>query len=196
MSEETKLAKFEMILSEISNWFNLKDGTYYGGFGGKRINDYPEKYFAFELQYGVPCRPAFFDSYNSNAYITLLQKIVGSYPPDRETAISDIDKIIKTYKTAQKNDQANPFSATAGKSKRSCNQMIFWMLFLAALDDEIYNNELDSIIDIAYCMDFNEVMIRDWCRAVEYVMQGKRFSENCNLQCETEEGKAFFLHQN
>ena len=94
--------------------------------------------------------------------------------------------IIKTYKKAQTGEWTWNLS-------RNC--MIFWMLFLAALDDEIYNNELDSIIDIAYCMDFDEAMIRDWCRAVEYVMQGNRFSENCNLKCESEAGKQFFLHE-
>ncbi len=195
MSEETKLAKFRVILSEISNWFNLEDRALYGGIFGKRINDYPKKYFAFQLESGVPCRPSFLDSYNSNAYITLLQKIVGNYPRDKVTAISDIDQIIEIYKRAQKDDQANPFSATAGKSKQSRNQMMFWMLFMAALDDEIYNNELDSIIDIAYCMDFDEAMIRDWCRAVEYVMQGNRLQEGCDFPCETLEGARFFLHK-
>ena len=69
------------------------------------------------------------------------------------------------------------------------------MLFTTAIDDEIYNNELSNIIDFAYCLDFNEVMIRDWCRAIEYVLAGNHLSENCDLVCESEEGKAFFLHK-
>lgn len=193
MSEETKLTKFETIITEIQEWFNLNDSRRIA-FTMKRLDDFPEKNFTFNLSHMVPCRPSFLDGYNSNPYVALLQKIVGSsFPSDNVT--TDMDKIIKVYKDAQKDDRANPRAASAGISAQSRNQMIFWMLFLAALDDEIYNNELDSIIDIAYCMDFNEAMIRDWCRAVEYIMQGNRLQEGCDFPCETIEGARFFLHR-
>lgn len=74
------------------------------------------------------------------------------------------------------------------------NNLIFWALFLAAINDDIYNNELIGIIDLAYCLKFNEAMIRDWCKAVEYVLSGNQLKEGCDLQCETEEGKEYFLH--
>ena len=69
------------------------------------------------------------------------------------------------------------------------------MLFATTIDDEIYNNELSGIIDLAYCLDFNEAMIRDWCRAIEYVLAGNHLNENCDLECESEEGNRFFLHK-
>ena len=71
--------------------------------------------------------------------------------------------------------------------------IIFWNLFLTALDDEIYNNQLSSVIDLAYILHFDEHMIRDWCRAVEYVLTGNRLSKGCDLHCDTVEGAGFFL---
>ena len=72
---------------------------------------------------------------------------------------------------------------------------VFWFFMLAAIDDRIYDDRLDYIIDVAYLMHFSEAMIRDWCRAVVYVLDGHTLSPDCDLICETEEGKAFFLHQ-
>lgn len=70
---------------------------------------------------------------------------------------------------------------------------LFWNLFLTAIDDEIYNSQLSRVIDLAFMFHFDEHMIRDWCRAVEYVLNGNRLSENCNLHCDTIEGGWFFL---
>lgn len=87
------------------------------------------------------------------------------------------------------------YKGNIGGYKYQCHFIIFWMLFTTAIDDEIYNNELANIIDFAYCLDFNEAMIRDWCRAIEYVLAGNHLSEDCDLKCESEEGKQFFLHK-
>lgn len=72
---------------------------------------------------------------------------------------------------------------------------IFWNLFIIALDDDIYNNQLSNVIELAHYWNFNEPMLRDWCRAVEYVMNGNKLSKNCDFECETVEGAQFFLHK-
>lgn len=72
---------------------------------------------------------------------------------------------------------------------------IFWNIFLLAIDDEIYDKQISDVMSLAQKVGFNEAMMRDWCRAVEYVMAGNMFSEDCDFQCETYEGKIFFLHQ-
>lgn len=72
---------------------------------------------------------------------------------------------------------------------------IFWNLFIIALDEDAYNNQLSDVIELAHYWDFDEHMLRDWCRAVEYVMNGNKLSENCDFECETVEGARFFLHQ-
>lgn len=71
--------------------------------------------------------------------------------------------------------------------------IIFWNLFLCALDDEIYNEQLPIVIELAHCLNLDEYILRDICRAVEYVLSGKKLSPNCDLQCDTIECAKFFL---
>lgn len=177
MSEETKLAKFEVIVNDTFTWLVNS----YGPFAEIGIDEWG-LHFPFKADL---YRPIFLDKYAFNPYV---KKVLdGLVVDDNHRLITDIVQLIKAYKAYQIELEGYALSAR--------DMMIFWMLFIAALDDEIYNNELDSIIDIAYCMDFDEAMIRDWCHAVEYVMQGNRFSQNCDLRLETEEGKRFFLHE-
>lgn len=72
---------------------------------------------------------------------------------------------------------------------------IFWNLFVIAIDDDAYNEQLSNVIELADYWDFDEPMMRDWCRAVEYVLAGNKLSEDCDLACETVEGARFFLHK-
>ena len=72
---------------------------------------------------------------------------------------------------------------------------LFWNLFLCAIDDDIYNEQLPNVVELAHYLDFDEPMMRDWCRAVEYVLAGNKLSEDCDLECETVEGARFFLHK-
>ncbi len=201
MSDETKITKFEVILREVQEWLEspLAETSRIGASPTSILvassmsmlsaadkmrsmvqnNDY--KNFSFRSG-NVVWQPSFLDGYNSNPYSVMARKIAGFGVARAEiNTISDVISIIKAYK------------GNSWQGARNC--MIFWMLFLAALDDEIYNNELDSIIDIAYCMDFDEPMIRDWCHAVEYVMQGNRLQEGCDFPCETQQGARFFLHK-
>ena len=71
----------------------------------------------------------------------------------------------------------------------------FWNLFLLGIDDEIYDEQTSDVMSLAQKLGFTESMMRDWCRAVEFVFAGNMFSENCDLHCETPEGRQFFLHQ-
>lgn len=103
----------------------------------------------------------------------------------------DMDK----EKLLSESDVINLYKRNPTETKVRCYVIIFWILFTTAIDDEIYNNELAGIIDLAYNLDFSEEMIRDWCRAIEYVLDGNHFSEDCDLVCESEEGKTFFLHK-
>lgn len=79
----------------------------------------------------------------------------------------------------------------------SCDSLklnvIFWNLFLCALDDDIYNEQLPLVIELAHCFKLDEHIVADICRAVEYVLSGKKLSEDCDLYCETVECAKFFL---
>ena len=74
-------------------------------------------------------------------------------------------------------------------------RLIFWLLFSASVCDEIYNNELSNIVDLSYCLGFDEKLMRDWCKAVAFVVGGGQLDENSQLALETDAGKAFFLHK-
>lgn len=127
--------------------------------------------------------------YSEKKFIKVIASNMFGVPPINvykyESEVTKINeaKIISLYK------------GNIGKNKYRCHFIIFWMLFTTAINDEIYNSELSNIIDFAYCLDFNETMIRDWCRAIEYVLADNHLSENCDLVCESEEGKTFFLHK-
>ena len=66
---------------------------------------------------------------------------------------------------------------------------------MVSLDDDIYNEQMPNVADLAFIFGFDEHMMRDWCRAVEYVLSCNRLSENCDLHCDTVEGAKFFLHE-
>lgn len=74
------------------------------------------------------------------------------------------------------------------------NNFIFWNIFLAYMDREVYDNELQLVIDMAYLVGFDEMMIRDWCKAVKHALQGNCFSKDSALDFETREARQFFLH--
>lgn len=73
------------------------------------------------------------------------------------------------------------------------NALVFWSLFLAAIDDEFYENEIDMISDLASALKFTPEMILDWSNAVKYVLEGNVLSKSCDLKVNTNEAKRFFL---
>ena len=72
-------------------------------------------------------------------------------------------------------------------------RLIFWLLFSAAANDDIYNNELSNIVDLAYCFDFDDKILRDWCKAVTFVATNGKLDKNSPLKLETAAAKNFFL---
>lgn len=113
--------------------------------------------------------------------------------------INDLEKLKNVINNYQSNrkieliDYAGTSSTVETEALR--HYIIFWNLFLAAMDDDIYNEQLATVAELAACFGFDEPMMRDWCRAVEYVFAGNKLSEDCDLECETVEGARFFLHK-
>jgi hypothetical protein len=48
-------------------------------------------------------------------------------------------------------------------------------------------------VDLAYCFDFNEKTLRDWCKAVAYFATNGKLDNESQLQLETATGKQFFI---
>ena len=178
---DSKLLKFETTVNEIREYLNPRKP--YGGLLGQlgllgKLTD-------FSIEENKIFSPKMYTKYTHNLYVKVL-----------DDALLQVDEIWRnriSYIT--ENDVVKIYKTNEDKYRFKSYIFVFWMLFTTAIDDEIYNNELSGIIDLSYCLDFNEVMIRDWCRAIEYVLAGNHLSENCDLVCESEEGKAFFLHK-
>lgn len=80
-----------------------------------------------------------------------------------------------------------------GHNHAHCNiayHLLFWLIFAMSVDDENYNNNLSVVSDVAFVLDFNEDMMKDWITAVKGVLSGKKLSE---LNYKTEAGKGFFV---
>lgn len=142
----------------------------------------------------VLMRPDWMNSYTDNPYISVL---IGESLFSRSDFRSDssISSVILDQRWCIGNPNKLSFDCAHVNGSYSHYDIIFWFFMLAAIDDRIYNDQLDYIVDVAYLLHFSEAMIRDWCRAVVYVLDGHTLSPDCDLTCETEEGKTFFLHQ-
>ena len=115
----------------------------------------------------------------------------------------NLDKLERILHEIEMNDETEysiAWTKVKGSAAHICNKkdlqyyIVFWNLFLVTLDDDTYTEQLPVIADLAYYFGFDEHMMRDWCRAVEYVLSGNHLSETCDLHCDTVEGAKFFLH--
>ena len=106
-----------------------------------------------------------------------------------------LNKIVRKLNNEKEIGVSDSYAEIHVKSDLMKYYIIFWNLFLAAMDDDIYNEQLATVAELAACFGFDEPMMRDWCRAVEYVFAGNKLSEDCDLECETVEGARFFLHK-
>lgn len=223
VTTDSKLVKFESMIDEVKSYLgkygdNRKDHyVSIASFASSWAKAVGRGYFGLSTfvfgTTGDDARaylPNCMKKYEQNLYILVMEnKLVrrGYTIADLGTLMnehsSDWQEVIKrdpkldwdNEKLLSESDVINLYKRNPTETKVQCYAIIFWMLFTTAIDDEIYNNELAGIIYLAYNLDFSEEMIRDWCRAIEYILAGNRLNENCDLECESEEGKRFFLHK-
>lgn len=69
---------------------------------------------------------------------------------------------------------------------------LFWALFLCAVSEEFYDNELNLVADLATALDFSPADVEDWITAVKYVLDNNKLSEDCDLAVKGEAAKEFF----
>lgn len=185
--------------------------------------------------YHVPCvpfRPNWIEAYSDNIYIKALHYTVfndSNIQDDGTTiinrtalAISNINNVkgsgFCTCESPFSNSEDAIFNRytqlTSSLIKHTVNDedmgsldTMFWMFMMAALDERIYNDQLEYITDLAEMLEFNEPMVRDWCKAAVYVVGGGHLQglaksygdeemnpENNPLGLTTPEGREFFLH--
>ena len=169
-SADMKIVKFTTMVQEIDRYLLSSSGRA----GGVFIFG---KYKVFYSQ--------IFKRYNADQFIAVMENI---FNPGKSGPVDLIDEeaVIQLFKEMKNKPE---------KKYGEYHRLIFWLLFAAAVDDEIYNNELPGIADFAYCLEFTPKMMGDWCVVVDYILSGNRLSEDCKLQLETPEGNSFFLHR-
>lgn len=70
--------------------------------------------------------------------------------------------------------------------------VIFWNLLAVTLDENVYEKNINKIIDLAYMFEFSEAMIKDWCCAVEFVLSGNFKGDFEQLNFDTAEANQYF----
>lgn len=172
-----KHLNFKTVLSKVDSYIQYYDkiGNKYTRYiSGNTIENYVDK-SSLIGNLNSAC-----DKYIKELEIEFLSNVLSK---------TEIEKM--TFNLANQNCELalNPFTTNHGK-----NYWVFWalMMIYGKSPTEILNQ---SILGLAKSIGFTEHMIRDWCRAIEYVLSGNHLSEDCDLMCESEEGKAFFLHK-
>lgn len=69
----------------------------------------------------------------------------------------------------------------------------FWH-FLASAQNDTSDEQTAKADELARLLCFTEPMLRDWHKAVDYVLSGNIFNDECIMKFESEEAKCFFLH--
>ena len=171
-SESMKTTKFKAMLQNTDRYLASRSGSVFM-FGGAS-----SKY----KTYSVPQ----FKRYNSDSLISVMESV---FNPGKTGPLEAIDEqgLIQVYRDMKSKPGDN-------KNFNEFYRLVFWLLFSASACDEIYNNELSNIVDLAYCLGFDTALIRDWCKAVAYVIEGGQLNEKSPIRLKTAEGAAFFLH--
>ncbi len=169
-SADMKLTKFRAMVQDADRFLSGRTGSGFM-FGSGKYKTYMVGQFK---------------RYNSDMFTSVLES---TFNPGKTGPLEVVDEqgLIQIYRDIK--------NKPGDKNFNEFYRLIFWLLFSASVNDEIYNNELSNIIDLAYCLGFDENMTRDWCKAVAYLIAGNRFGDGANLQLSTAAGKSFFLHQ-
>ncbi len=169
---DMKIAKFEQMVKEIKKHLDEPRGMMVYSWNvdmWKRNIKVPSLFVRSEVR--------------RNVYYDILEK-----------TIFDFDESLDLLETVGEVLRDKTASNKPHYSKNLSYSWIFWLLFMAAVDEQIYNNELSGIVDLAYCLKFDEGMIRDWCKVIDYILSGNILCEESELELETSEGNDYFLH--
>ena len=171
-SGDMRLTKFRALVQDTDNYLAGRTGSVFM-FGGANA-----KYKTFAA--------APFVNHTADPYIAIMASI---FTPGKTGPLEKVDEIglIGIYREMK--------NKSGEKNLNEFYRLVFWLLFGAAVCDEVYNSELSNIVDLAYCLGFDEGLMRDWCKVVAYIVGGNRLNEKSNIQLETAVGNAFFLHK-
>lgn len=81
------------------------------------------------------------------------------------------------------------------RNKYEGGKILFWSLMIIAIDENLYNEKIDIIADMAYLFKFSEEMLEDWITGVKFILQGEKLTKDFNKKekFKTKEAKEFFF---
>lgn len=82
-------------------------------------------------------------------------------------------------------------SCTLGSSCNTKGHLLFWMLFLAGMDDD-YTENLRTISDAAFMFIYDENQLKDWIMAAKGALEGKELKD---FSYSTLDGRDFFIRE-
>lgn len=103
----------------------------------------------------------------------------------------DISKLIDIVKEWKK-FKIIPHNVHLDTALKYRDDVIFWNLLAVTLDENVYEKNINKIIDLAYMFEFSEAMIKDWCCAVEFVLSGNFKGDFEQLNFDTAEANQYF----
>lgn len=172
-SEEMKLVKFETIIKEL--WEKLEYSVYI-----KKINQNP-----LIILFGDKFKNEYVQIVINNTFtkkdnLISTMRYVGLY----NDGIKDIDDIRSLIEQSNKDieDHGYAFGNISA-------QVVFFGLIILAIDNDMYNEKLNVLIDFAFLTKFNVQMINDWIYVVKKILMAEPVLKD---EIETSEGKKFF----
>ena len=89
-------------------------------------------------------------------------------------------------------------ACSLGKHCNVKSHLMFWLLFMAGIDEEDYTENLRMIADLAFVLGFDEEHLKDWVIAAKGALKGKEFEKPKlkELNYNTAEAKEFFIRNN
>lgn len=193
-SDEMKLKKYEILVKDID--------TYLGrtGLSGEMRTEIIKNVEGEDESITVPISPLEFllDKPKDNKWLegifdnTFLKRGVGMMSIDTCINLIDIEKddVMKFLERIRK---CNSCTNTSFNNPKYCNvpyHLLFWLIFSMSVDNENYNNNLSVVSDVAYILNFDEEMVKDWIAAVKGVLEGKKLQQ---INYKTDAAKKFFV---
>ena len=179
-NDDMKLAKFKVLCNLVNDCLNQGSNC-----------DKGAKIYLF---YGK--------EYEDNLFMTCVKEMCTRENSPNRVVISfgfndslnegdDISKLIDIVKEWKK-FKIIPHNVHLNTALKYRDDVIFWNLLAVTLDENVYEKNINKIIDLAYMFEFSEAMIKDWCCAVEFVLSGNFKGDFEQLNFDTDEANQYF----
>lgn len=167
--DNMKYVKFEILVDDLAEWF----GRFYLSIGDEATLN------PLEIIFNINNLNVYADKLIKNSMIKKKSRfLIGNWESNEiefieHTGSMGIKELVKECRM---------------KEDLKFN-IIFWSLFIVAVDEKAYNEKLSDISDIAYLIGFTEEMLEDWITALKLILEGKDFK---NYSYVTAEANLFF----